>query len=124
MSNHNGQQLDHCAGAVEVLPEVVAAVAGRATVIVDGGISRGSDVVKAMALGADMVGLGRLVCYGVAAGGAQGVARVVELLETEVVECLALLGVADFADLDGSYLRPVDPVSPPGVLSAFPLLRP
>ena len=124
VSNHNGQQLDHCAGTVEVLPEVVAAVAGRAAVIVDGGISRGSDVVKAMALGADMVGLGRLVCYGVAAGGAQGVARVVDLLEAEVVECLALLGLADFADLDGNYLRPVDPVSAPGVLSAFPLLRP
>ena len=124
VSNHGGRQLDHCAGAIEVLPEVVAAVAGRAAVIVDGGFSRGSDVVKAMALGADAVGLGRLVCYGLAAGGAQGVARVVDLIEMEVMECLALLGLQDFTGLDGTYLRPVDAVSTPGVHSAFPLFRP
>ena len=122
VSNHGGRQLDHAAAAVEVLPEVVAAVAGRAAVIVDGGFSRGSDVVKAIALGADAVGLGRLACYGLAAGGAQGVARVVDLIEAEVAECLALLGLPGFAGLDGSYLRAVDAVPPPGAHSAFPLL--
>ncbi len=124
VSNHGGRQLDHGAGAIELLPEVAAAVAGRALVMVDGGFSRGSDVVKAMALGADAVGLGRLYCYGFAAAGAEGIARVIELLELEVVECLGLLGLTSFAGLDGSYLRRVDAVSPPGVNSAFPLLRP
>lgn len=123
VSNHGGRQLDHGAGAIEVLPEVVAAVAGRALVMVDGGFSRGSDVVKAVALGADLVGLGRLYCYGYAAAGAEGIARVIELLELEVVECLGLLGLSSFAGLDGSYLRPVEAVVAPGVHSAFPLLR-
>ena len=122
VSNHGGRQLDHGAGAIEVLPEVVAAVAGRAKVMMDGGISRGSDVVKAVALGADLVGIGRLYCYGYAAAGAEGIARVIELLEIEVIETLGLLGLASFEGLDASYLRPVEPVVTPHVHSAFPLL--
>ncbi|MBC7800156.1 MAG: alpha-hydroxy-acid oxidizing protein [Gemmatimonadaceae bacterium] len=122
VSNHGGRQLDHGAGAIEVLPEVVAAVAGRARVMVDGGISRGADLVKAIALGADTVGIGRLYCYGFAAAGAAGVARVIDLLEIEVVECLGLLGLTGFAGLDASYVRAVDAVTPPHVHSAFPLL--
>lgn len=124
VSNHGGRQLDHGAGAAEVLPEVVAAVAKRALVFVDGGISRGSDVVKAMALGADAVGIGRLYLYGYAAAGAEGIARVIELLESEVVECLGLLGLSSFSGLDASYLRAVEAVSVPSVFSAFPLLGP
>ena len=73
-------------------------------------------------MGADLVGMGRLYCYGMAAAGAEGVARVIELLEIEVVECLGLLGVTTFAQLDRSYLRAVDAVTAPHVLSAFPLL--
>ncbi len=122
VSNHGGRQLDHGAGAIEVLPEIVAAVAGRAQVMVDGGFSRGTDVVKAIALGADLVGLGRLYLYGYAAGGAEGIARVIELLEIEVIECLGLLGLSSFAGLNASYLRPVEPVVSPTVHSAFPLL--
>jgi glycolate oxidase len=122
VSNHGGRQLDHGAGAIEVLPEIVAAVAGRAQVMVDGGFSRGSDIVKAIALGADLVGIGRLYCYGYAAAGAEGVARVIELLETEVIETLGLLGLTSFKGLDASYLRPVEAVVPPHVHSAFPLL--
>lgn len=122
VSNHGGRQLDHGAGAAEVLPEVVDAVAGRAVVIMDGGISRGSDVVKAMALGADLVGIGRLYVYGFAAAGAEGIARVVELLEEEVVECLGLLGLSSFEKLDRSYLRSVEAITQPHVHSAFPLL--
>lgn len=122
VSNHGGRQLDHGAGAAEVLPEVIDAVGGRAIVIVDGGISRGSDVVKAIALGADMVGIGRLYVYGLAAAGAEGIARVVELLEEEVVECLGLLGLSSFEKLDRSYLRTVETVTEPHVHSAFPLL--
>lgn len=124
VSNHGGRQLDHGAGAIEVLPEIVAAVAGRARVMVDGGFSRGSDIVKAMALGADGVGLGRLYCYGFAAAGAPGIARVIELLDIEVAECLGLLGLPSFAGLDASYLRPAEAVVAPHVHSAFPLLAP
>jgi len=123
VSNHGGRQLDHGAGAIEVLPEVVQAVAGRAQVFIDGGFSRGSDVVKAIAMGADLVGIGRLYCYGYAAAGAEGIARVIELLETEIVECLGLLGLSSFEGLDASYLRAVEAVTPPHVHSAFPLLE-
>jgi glycolate oxidase len=123
VSNHGGRQLDHGAGSMEVLQECLDAVAGRAFTIVDGGVSRGSDIVKAVAMGADLVGMGRLYCYGMAAGGAEGIARVIELLEMEVVECLGLLGVTSFGQLDKSYLRRVETVADPHVLSAFPLLE-
>ncbi len=122
VSNHGGRQLDHGAGAVEVLDEVLQAVAGRAFTIIDGGVSRGSDIVKMMAMGADLVGMGRLYCYGLAAGGAPGIARVIELLEIEVVECLGLLGVTSFAALDRTYLRAVEAVGEAHTLSAYPLL--
>ena len=123
VSNHGGRQLDHGRGALEVLPEVVQAVAGRAHITIDGGFSRGSDIVKALALGADTVGLGRLYCYGLAAAGADGVVRVLELLEAEVTECLGLLGLGGFGALDKTYLHAAQPVAPPHVHSAFPLMR-
>ena len=122
VSNHGGRQLDHGRGALDFLPEIVAAVGGRARIIVDGGFCRGSDIVKAIALGADLVGIGRLYCYGLAAAGEEGVARVLELLEAEVFACLGLLGAASFAELDRSYLSPAEPVVRPHVLSAFPLI--
>ena len=80
MSNHGGRQLDHGRGALDVLPEVVAAVQGRAAVIIDGGFSRGTDIIKAVALGADAVAIGRLYLYGLAVAGQAGVRRVLELL--------------------------------------------
>jgi isopentenyl diphosphate isomerase/L-lactate dehydrogenase-like FMN-dependent dehydrogenase len=123
VSNHGGRQLDHGPGAIELLPEVVQAVAGRARVMVDGGISRGTDVVKAVALGADAVGIGRLYCYGLAAAGAPGIARVIELLELEVIECLGLLGLTGFAGLSPACLRPAEAVAVAHVHSAFPLLE-
>jgi isopentenyl diphosphate isomerase/L-lactate dehydrogenase-like FMN-dependent dehydrogenase len=124
VSNHGGRQLDHGRGTLDILPEVVTAVAGRAEVIVDGGFSRGSDVLKAMALGAQAVAVGRLYCYGLAAAGEAGVTRILELLETEIATCLGLLGAARIAALDRSYLHPAAPVTAPHVLSAFPLLDP
>jgi glycolate oxidase len=75
-----------------------------------------------MALGAQAVGIGRLACMGLAAGGAAGLVRTLELLEDEIRICLGLLGVASFATLDGSYLRAARPVGPAHVMSAFPLL--
>ena len=75
VSNHGGRQLDSCVAAIEVLPEIVAAVGTRLTILVDGGFRRGTDVVKALALGAEAVMLGRATLYGLIAGGAAGVER-------------------------------------------------
>jgi isopentenyl diphosphate isomerase/L-lactate dehydrogenase-like FMN-dependent dehydrogenase len=122
-SNHGGRQLDHGRGSAGVLPEIVETVKGRAKVIVDGSFSRGSDIVKAICLGADWVGLGRLYCYGLAAAGAAGIERVVELLEEEMKEAMGLLGVTGLRELDRSYLHAATPANPPGVHSAFPLLN-
>ena len=122
VSNHGGRQLDHGRGSLDVLPEVVSAVGGRAKVYVDGGFSRGSDVLKGIALGADLVVIGRLFCYGLAARGAEGVQRVLEILEDEIHECMGLLGITRLADLDRTYVHPATPVVTPHVHSAFPLL--
>jgi glycolate oxidase len=108
---------------MEVLPEIVDAVRGRAKIMVDGSFCRGTDVVKAIAAGADLVGIGRMQCYALAAGGQAGVMRLLELLEDEVQRCLGLLGAASFSALDRSYLHPAAPANVPDVLSAFPLLR-
>jgi isopentenyl diphosphate isomerase/L-lactate dehydrogenase-like FMN-dependent dehydrogenase len=123
VSNHGGRQLDHGRGAMHVLPEIVAAVAGRAKIMVDGSFCRGTDIVKAIAMGADLVGIGRLQCWALAAAGEAGIVRMLELLEDEVIRCLGLLGVTSFAELDKSYLHAAMPTSLPHVFSAFPLLE-
>jgi len=122
VSNHGGRQLDQGRGSLDVLPEVVAAVGGRARIIVDGCFQRGTDVVKAIALGADLVGMGRMPCFGLAAAGAAGCVRMLELLEDEIRICLALLGVDRLAALGPAYVQPAPPVTLPSVVSAFPLL--
>ena len=122
VSNHGGRQLDHGRGSIEVLPEVVEAVAGRALIIVDGGFYRGTDIVKALALGANLVGLGRMQCYGLAAAGQAGIVRMLEILEDEVTRALGLAGATSFGKLDGSYIHAAAPTNPPHILSAFPLL--
>jgi glycolate oxidase len=123
VSNHGGRQLDHGLGAIDLLPEIVAAIGGQATIIIDGGFARGTDIVKAIALGADAVGLGRLYCYALAAASAEGIVRMLEILEDEVHAAMGLLGVSRLEDLDVSYIRHGAPVvSVPSVLSAFPLL--
>jgi len=123
VSNHGGRQLDHGRGAIDALPEVVEAVGGRAAVIVDGAFARGTDVVKAIALGAQAVGIGRLACCGLAAAGQPGLERVLELLEDEIKIAMGLLGVSRLDDLDRSYLCPATPVTLPHATSAFPLLH-
>ena len=123
VSNHGGRQLDHGRGSMDVLPEIVDAVAGRARIIVDGGFARGTDVVKAIALGAQLVGLGRMQCYALAAGGEAALVRMLEILDDEVRRCLGLVGVTNFAALDRSYLAAAPATTPPHALSAFPLLR-
>jgi glycolate oxidase len=123
VSNHGGRQLDHGRGSLDVLPEVVDAVKGKATIIVDGGFTRGTDFLKAMALGADIVGIGRLFCYALASAGADGIVRMLEILENEIQSALGLCGVTSFAELDRSYLHFNAPiVTDTHVHSAFPLL--
>ncbi|HSS65388.1 MAG TPA: alpha-hydroxy acid oxidase [Gammaproteobacteria bacterium] len=124
VSNHGGRELDHGRGALDVLPEVVDAVSGRAEIVMDGGIMRGSDVVKAMALGADAVGIARLYGFALGAAGEPGVTRALEILENEIRSTLGLLGVTGWSELDQSYLHPGAPlVRDPGYGSAFPLLE-
>jgi glycolate oxidase len=122
VSNHGGRQLDQGVGSIEVLPEVVEAVGGRARVIVDGSITRGTDVVKAIVLGADAVAVGRLYVYALAAAGGPGVVRLFEILEDEIRICLSLLGVNNYAELDNSYIRKAPQVVLPHVHSPFPHL--
>ena len=123
VTNHGGRQLDHGRGTIDILQDVVAAVRGRAQIIVDGGFCRGTDVIKGIALGADAVSIGRLYLYGLAAAGQAGVQRVLELLETEIQIGLGLLGITGFADIDRSCVQPAAPVTTPHVFSAFPLLE-
>jgi isopentenyl diphosphate isomerase/L-lactate dehydrogenase-like FMN-dependent dehydrogenase len=109
VSNHGGRQLEGAPATLRVLPEVVAAVGNRTTVLVDGGVRRGSDVVKAIALGARAVLVGRPYLYGLAASGEAGVERVLEILEEEMSRTMALLGCRDLASLDASWLQPTSP---------------
>ena len=120
VSNHGGRQLDHGQGSIEVLPEVVEAVAGRAEVIVDGGILRGTDVIKAIALGANAVGVGKLLGWALAAGGQAGIERMLELLEVEIRTAMGLMGVTSLAELNPSWVRPAAPVAPLSATSAYP----
>lgn len=123
VSNHGGRQLDHGLGSAAVLPEVLRAVNGRAEVWVDGGFMRGSDVVKAIALGAKTVGLGRLSGLALAAAGAPGLVRALEILEDEIRICLGLLGVTSFAELTPQHVVSAPAVTLPDTFSAFPHLR-
>ncbi len=107
VSNHGGRQLDGAISAIRALPGVVDAVQGRAEVILDGGVRRGADVVKALALGARACMIGRAWLYGLACDGEDGVARSLEILRNEVDLCMALLGRTTIPELDRSIL--VDP---------------
>jgi isopentenyl diphosphate isomerase/L-lactate dehydrogenase-like FMN-dependent dehydrogenase len=109
VSNHGGRNLDGIISPIEALPEIVDAVAGRATIFMDSGVRRGSDVVKALALGADAVMVGRATLYGVAAGGEAGAARALEIFRDEIHRVLALLGCHNLAALGPQYLKLVDP---------------
>ena len=107
VSNHGGRQLDGVPSALEVLPQIVSAVGEQLTIIVDGGVRRGSDIVKALALGADMVFIGRAAIYGLAAGGEAGVRRALQLLRAEIDRVLALLGCTSIENLGPHCLRSV-----------------
>jgi isopentenyl diphosphate isomerase/L-lactate dehydrogenase-like FMN-dependent dehydrogenase len=105
VSNHGGRQLDCLPASVRALPEVVKAVNGQIEVWMDGGIRRGTDVVKALCLGARAVLCGRAYAYGLSAAGEAGVARAIEILRVDVERTLRLLGCASVRDLDRSYVN-------------------
>lgn len=104
VSNHGGRQLDSVPASLRALPEVVAAVNGQAEVLMDGGIRRGSDIVKAICLGARAVLIGRAYAYGLAAGGESGVARAIAILRADLERTLKLLGCTSITALDRSYV--------------------
>ena len=104
VSNHGGRQLDGVSPTLRALPEVLAAVKGRAEVLMDGGIRRGADIVKALCLGARAVLIGRAYAYGLGAAGGPGVARAIEILRDDLTRTMKLLGCAAVKDLDHSYI--------------------
>jgi isopentenyl diphosphate isomerase/L-lactate dehydrogenase-like FMN-dependent dehydrogenase len=105
VSNHGGRQLDAVGGTIEALPEVVEGAAGKIPVLIDGGIRRGTDVIKALALGAKAVLIGRPYCYGLAAFGGPGVERVLNILRAELVNNMGLAGVGSLQQIDRSLVR-------------------
>ncbi|MGV3710473.1 MAG: alpha-hydroxy acid oxidase, partial [Gemmatimonas sp.] len=104
VSNHGARNLDTVPATIDALPSVVARVDGRAPVLVDGGIRRGTDIIKALALGATSVLIGRPYCFGLAVGGAAGVARIVDILQTELELAMQLMGLRTLADIDANAL--------------------
>ena len=105
VSNHGARQLDHTGSTIEALPECVQAASGRIPVLIDGGFRRGTDILKALALGATAVGVARPYLWGMACYGREGVARVLELLRTELALDMGMSGVARIADISPSLVR-------------------
>jgi len=119
ISNHGGRQLDHGLGTIDTLPEIAAAVGGKAEIVLDGGVTRGTDVVKALALGANAVTIGKLQGWGLGAGGKDGLVKVLELLEEEIVVDMALMGVTRIDQITSKYVCKAAPVTSAHEMSAF-----
>lgn len=120
VSNHGGRQLDHAQATIEVLPEVVEAVDGRAEILWDGGVQRGTDVVKALCLGARAVGLGKMLGWALAAGGEAGLKRMLEMMDVEIRTAMGLMGVTSLAQLNPSWVRPAQPVRAASQTNGYP----
>lgn len=119
VSNHGGRQLDQARGTIDTLPEIVQAAGGRAAIVLDGGILRGTDILKAIALGANAVAIGKLQGWGLAADGKHGLVRLLELLEHEITVSMGLLGVTRIDQLSEKYICPAEPVMPAHEMSAW-----
>jgi len=119
VSNHGGRQLDHGLGTMDMLPEITQVVEDKADIVLDGGILRGSDVIKAIAMGAKAVAIGKLQGWGLAADGKDGVIRVLEILEEEIRIGMGLLGVNSISQLTPSLISPAEPTTQPHEMSAW-----
>ena len=119
VSNHGGRQLDGELGTMDLLPEIVETVNGRAKIVLDGGVQRGGDVLKALASGVDAVAIGKLQGWGLAAAGPDGLVRVLEILEDEIISAMGLLGITSLDQLTSNYVRRAEPVMLPHEMSAW-----
>jgi glycolate oxidase len=119
VSNHGGRQIDHGLGSLDTLPDIAQAVAGRARIIVDGGVQRGSDILKAIALGADVVALGRLQGWGLAAAGEAGVVRMLEILEDELMSAMGLTGLTSIDQVTPKYVCQAEAVTDAHEMSSW-----
>ena len=119
ISNHGGRQLDHGRGTIDILPEIVEAAGGKAEIVLDGGVTRGTDVVKALALGCKAVTIGKLQGWGLGAGGQAGLVRVLQLLEEEITIDMALLGVTRVDQITANYVCKAPPTTFAHEMSAF-----
>ncbi len=119
VSNHGGRQLDHQLGTMDMLPEIVDAAGGKADIVLDGGVQRGTDVLKALALGAKAVAIGRLQGWGLAAGGVEGLVQVLDILEDEMLSAMGLLGVTSVNQLTPAYVQRAEPVTDPHEMSGW-----
>jgi L-lactate dehydrogenase (cytochrome) len=105
LSNHGGRQLDGSPAPLDLLPEVVKVVGDKTEILIDGGITRGADVIKALALGAKACLIGRAALYGLGAGGKLGVTRCYEILQEEMIRTMRLIGCNSISDLNPSYVK-------------------
>ena len=119
ISNHGGRQLDFGLGTTEVLTEIINTTKDHCEIYVDGGFYRGTDILKAICLGATAIGLGRLYGYGMAADGVDGIIRVLEILEEEIINAMANLGVTTLSELNKDLICKSEPVVEPTAFSAF-----
>ena len=119
VSNHGGRQLDCGQGTMEMLPEIVDATGGHAEIVLDGGVQHGSDIVKAVAMGAKTVAIGKLQGWGLAANGTQGLVRVLEILQEEIRVAMGLMGVTSIDQLAQSYVCKAEAVTKPHEMSAW-----
>jgi len=123
VSNHGGRQLDYGIGGADLINPISQVVKNKAKIFFDGGVSRGTDVVKAIALGADCVGIGRLQCYAAATNGRDGLNKMIDILQHEILVCMRLLGVNNFNDLNDNYIKKDISISNPSLTSSFPLIE-
>jgi glycolate oxidase len=119
VSNHGGRQLDHGLGTMDMLGEIVDAVEGKAEIVLDGGVQRGGDIAKAVALGVKAVAIGKMQVWGLGANGQAGLVRLLEILEEELTVAMGLLGTPSIGDITSDYVCEAEPVTSPHEMSSW-----
>ena len=123
ISNHGGRQLDYGFGGADLIQPISQVVKNKSKIFFDGGVCRGTDVVKAISLGADCVGIGRLQCYAAATNGREGLNKMIDILTHEILVCMRLLGVNNLDDLNSNYIKKDISISEPSLVRSFPLIE-